>query len=54
MNIPMFVRELEGMVIGSVIQVVITADTPIDYTQWEDGKPWHIRSAHKKTQENKP
>ena len=34
-----FVNALEGMVIGG--SLVITAETPIDHSQWADGKPWH-------------
>lgn len=32
----------EGMMIGAVEPIIITADTPIDYDQWEDGKPWNL------------
>ena len=35
-----FLDGLEGMAIGAVDPVVITADTPIDYSQWENGRPW--------------
>jgi hypothetical protein len=36
-----FLNGLEGMSIGAVDPLVITDDTPIDYGQWDDGKPWH-------------
>jgi hypothetical protein len=34
---------LEGMVIGSVNPIIITADTPINPDQWQDGIPWHVK-----------
>jgi hypothetical protein len=39
--VTVFLGQGDGMVIGAIDGVVITAETPIDYSQWEDSKPWH-------------
>lgn len=37
---------LSGMNIGGEL---ITANLPIDYDQWEDGKPWHWKKNESST-----